>query len=362
MTSFSRDLGIARLGDWRSRSISAENPSGSAGQGGRATAGTGAFASADLGVGWKVSPSIEIDVGEEKTLADIEGSGALEHFWITVRPEWWRSMILRFWWDDAAMPAVEVPLGDFFCLAWETYAAVSSRYVVVAPFCGLNAYWPMPFRQRARVSLQNISDRKAIVYFTIDYGLGEVSDDAGYFHAFWNRSDPVDKTHIHTVLPTLRDRGAYVGTFLALGCNGIGWWGEGEFKFFIDDDGDFPTICGTGTEDYFGGAWDFDVPGQGYTSYSSPFLGLHQVIAPDALYQSQSRFGMYRWHQQDPVRFRTSLSVTVQDLGWRPGGRQYRPRQDDMATMAVWYGSSPEGSHTTDLRPKHLETRSQPDR
>ncbi len=356
-----KDFGIARLDNWVSRSISGENVTGAPGQGGRATTGTGQRAASDLGVGWKVSPSVEIAPGEEKLLAEIEGSGAIEHFWISVKPEWWRSLILRIWWDGADNPAVEVPLGDFFCLGWETYAPVTSQYVVVAPYCGMNTFWTMPFCKSTRMTLQNVSDRKAVVYYYLDYGLGEVPDEAPYFHAFWNRSDPVDETHIHTILPQVQDHGSFVGAYLAFGCNSTGWWGEGELKFFIDDDIEFPTICGTGTEDYFGGAWDYEVPDNGYVTYSTPFLGMHQVIKPDGLYQSQTRFGMYRWHHSDPVRFARSLSVTVQDLGWRPDMR-YRPRRDDIATVAFWYGRSPNGTHTSNLRPEHLETRSHPDR
>jgi hypothetical protein len=129
---------------------------------------------------------------------------------------------------------------------------------------------------------------------------------------------------------------------LAVGVNGPGWWGEGEVKFFIDEDKEFPTICGTGTEDYFGGAWNFDVPGQGYSTFSSSYIGLHQVIRPDGLYRAQTRFGMYRWHVPDPVHFERNLKVTIQDLGWRPDGR-YLARSDDMASVAYWYSEHPEG-------------------
>ena len=101
---------------------------------------------------------------------------------------------------------------------------------------------------------------------------------------------------------------SYVGTYLAWGVNRPGWWGEGEIKFYLDGDDDFPTICGTGTEDYFGGAWNFDVPGQGYTAFTTPYLGLHQVLRPDGLYHSQQRFGMYRWHVLDPIHFASDLA------------------------------------------------------
>lgn len=356
-TDGSPDLGVALLGRWESRSISAENPTGERGQGGRATTGTGEAPALDLGLGWKISPSIAIAPRETAVLADIEGPGAIQHIWMSMRPDRWRSLVLRFSWDDASQPAVEVPLGDFFCLGWEKYAPLSSRYVVVAPYCGLNSYWPMPFRRRARVTLENIGEDGVVLYYYIDYGLGDVPDQAAYFHAFWDRSNPVGESHIHTVLPRVSDSGKYVGTFLAFGSNYPGWWGEGEFKFFIDSDREFPTICGTGTEDFFGGAWNFDVQGDGYTTFSAPYVGMHQVVSPDGLYQSQQRFGMYRWHEADAVYFRQSLEVTVQDIGWRPGGR-YRARNDDMATMAIWYGMEPSGAHSSDLGLERLEVRS----
>lgn len=351
-----RDLGIATLDGWESRSVSAENTTGAPGQGGRAPSGTGAAPGRDLGIGWKISPSIAIPAGETAVLADIEGPGVIQHIWMSMRPDRWRSLILRFAWDDAP-PALEVPLGDFFCLGWDTYTSVNSRYIVVAPFCGLNSYWPMPFHRRARITLENIGEEGGILYYYIDYGLGQLPDNAAYFHAFWSRNNPVDDSHCHVVLPRVNDDGSYVGTFLAFGSNYPGWWGEGEFKFFIDSDREFPTICGTGTEDFFGGAWNFDVPGDGYTTFSAPYVGLHQALAPDGLYQSQQRFGMYRWHEADAVRFRESLEVTVQDLGWRPSGR-YLARRDDMASTAFWYGMKPSGSHTPDLRLEHLEVRS----
>ncbi|MCK4284290.1 MAG: DUF2961 domain-containing protein, partial [Candidatus Brocadiae bacterium] len=112
-----------------------------------------------------------------------------------------------------------------------------------------------------------------------------------------------------------------------------------EIKFFIDGDGEFPTICGTGTEDYFGGCYDWDVDGQ-YVTYTTPFLGMHQVIRPDGTYNSQHRHALYRWHIMDPVRFEKDLRVTIQALGLRDGGR-YLPMQDDIASVAFWYQTLP---------------------
>lgn len=335
-------MDIFRLRNARSRAISPENPRGEAGRGGMATTGTGQGAARDLGVGWKVSPSIAVGAGATVTLADIAGPGVVRHIWLTVHPEWWRRMVLRARWDSAEEPAVVVPLGDFFGQGFGTYAPLSSQFVTVAPHGGLNSYWPMPFRSRATLLLENLSPDPAVVYYQVDYSLEDVPADAGYLHAQWRRSWPVDSGGVHTIVDEVAGRGHYAGTYLAVGVTHPGWWGEGEVKFYLDDDSSYPTICGTGTEDYFGGAYNWDVPGLGYTPYCSPFLGLHQVIRPDGLYASQPRFGMYRWHGPDPIHFATSLRVTIQDLGWRRDGR-YLPRRDDISSTAFWYLDAPSG-------------------
>jgi hypothetical protein len=109
----------------------------------------------------------------------------------------------------------------------------------------------------------------------------------------------------------------------------------------MDGDKAFPTICGTGTEDYFCGSYDFeDQEKHEYVPFSTPYSGLHQVLLPDRLYRSQFRFGMYRFHVMDPIRFQQDLRVTIQALGWRSGGR-YLPEQDDIASVAYWYQALP---------------------
>jgi Protein of unknown function (DUF2961) len=333
------DLGnLARLSDARTRSISAENFTGAKGAGGRATEGTGAQAARDLGQGWKLSPSIAIPAGATVTLAEIQESGALQHFWLTTHTQNWRRLVLRVYWDGDERPAIEVPVGDFFCNGWGVFSQINSLPVAVNPHGGFNSYWPMPFRSEARITLENLwPDQEARVYYQVDYTLTDVPDDVAYFHAQWRRSNPLPYQEVHTLLDNIQGSGHYVGAYLAWGVNNTGWWGEGEIKFYLDGDREWPTICGTGTEDYFGGAWNFDVPGQGYTVFSTPFLGLSQIIRPDGLYQSQQRFGMYRWHIMDPIRFQADLRVTIQALGWR-SGRRYLPLQDDIASTAFWYG------------------------
>lgn len=352
------DISVARHG--RARSVSAENRDGAVGQGGRAEAGTGFQAARELGIGWKISPSIEIPAGAEVDLARIAGPGALKHMWLTTTGSW-REMVLRIFWDQSELPAVEVPLGDFFCNGWDHFSPVSSLPVVVAPYKALNCYWEMPFRKEARISLENLGRGPAVVYYQVDYTEREVGADGGYFHAYWRRENPLVEAGIYELLSEVPGPGLYCGTYLAVGVNSPGWWGEGEVKFFLDEDEDFPTICGTGTEDYFGGAWDFDVAGAGYTTFTAPFVGLNQVIMPDGLYNSQQRFGMYRWHVTDPVTFQRKLRVTIQDLGWHRDGR-YLKRRDDVASTAFWYQSAPEGRERRDLGTDELEVGSRPDR
>lgn len=325
-----------RLDRARTRSISPENPTGEPGAGARAETGTGAGAARDLGVGWKVSPSIDLAAGSTATLADVSGPGVIRHFWLTTDRTVLRRLTLTFTWDDDAHPSIDVPLGDFFCNGWDELALVSSEMVVVAPAGGLNSYWPMPFRRRARVTLHNPTQRSVPVYYQLTYDETEVGEDVGYLHCRRRHSNPLGTPAVHTIVDDVRGRGRYVGTYLAIAPNAPGWWGEGEVKFHLDGDDDFPTICGTGTEDYFGGAWNFDLDGA-YRDYSSPYLGLHQVLPYDEIYTPTQRFGMYRWHVRDPIRFHEELRVTLQALGWQDGGR-YLPLADaEIATTAWWY-------------------------
>jgi hypothetical protein len=341
MTSFNglgMHLGnLWRLSSAQTRSISAENFSGAKGAAGMATEGTGAGCARDLGQGWKVSPSVVIPAGQTFTLAEIDGPGALQHMWFGGYIG--RDYILRIYWDGQEHPSVECPIGDFFCSPWGPYAQVSSLPVAMNPKQGLNCFWEMPFRQHCRVTLENRAPKDMVIYFQITYTLTEVPDDAAYFHAQFRRVNPLPYKEVYTIVEGIRGRGQYVGTAMGWGVNNCGWWGEGEIKFFLDGDADFPTICGTGTEDYFGGSYNWDVNGQ-YVPYTTPYMGMYQVIRPDGTYQSQQRFGMYRWHIMDPIRFQSDLRVTIQALGWRSEGR-YLPMQDDIASVAYWYQTLP---------------------
>lgn len=335
---------LARLSNARTRSISAENFTGEKGRGGMATEGTNAGFARDLGQGWKISPSVVVRANATLDLADIEGPGAIQHIWMTTYPNNWRRLVLRAYWDDEASPSIECPYGDFFANGWGERCNINSLPISVNPAGGMNSYWEMPFRQRAHFTIENLSSEDIILYYQIDYTLTPVPADRAYFHAQWRRSNPLPYKEVHTLLDGVQGQGHYVGTYLAWQVNNNGWWGEGEIKFYLDGDADFPSICGTGTEDYFGGAWNFEQPAGQYGTYSTPFLGLPQVIQPDGLYRSQARFGMYRWHIMDPVRFEQDLRVTIQALGWRSGGR-YLPLQDDIASTVLWYQTEPHIPH-----------------
>ncbi len=332
---------ISALRNVQTRSISPENFDGSTGKGGMATEGTGADCARDLGTGWKISPSVDIKPGETFELANITTAGKITHIWMTTHTDNWRTLILRAFWDGANEPAVEVPYGDFFCNGWGVFAQVDSQPIAANPNGGFNSYWPMPFQESARLTIENTSTVDVRIYYQITYELGGDYSNEGYFHSQWRRSNPLEELTPHVILEGVEGHGQYVGTYIAWGSNSNGWWGEGEIKFYLDDDTDYPTICGTGTEDYFGGAWNFDVPGDGYTTFSTPYLGMPQVIRPDGLYVSQQRFGMYRFHIQDPINFSKGVPrVDIQALGWRSGWR-YLPLRDDIASTAMFYLDRP---------------------
>jgi hypothetical protein len=338
---------IFKLSDAKSRSISPENFTGAKGQGGMATEGTGKNPSRDLGKGWKVSPSVVIKAHTTFTVADIDGPGSIQHIWMTPTGVW-RNSIIRFYWDGETTPSVEAPVGDFFCMGWNQYAPLQSLAVCVNPGSAFNCYWPMPFRKKCRITMENIDDKDMVLYYQVDYILTDVPSDAAYFHVQFRRVNPVPYKQVYTLLDGVKGRGQYVGTYMAIGVHNNGWWGEGEIKFYIDGDKEYPTINGTGTEDYFCGSYDFDtrkknaagVEESNYTEFCTPYSGLCQVIRGDGHYNVSQRFGMYRWHITDPIRFEKDIKVTIQDLGWRSDGR-YLPLQDDIATTVFWYQTEP---------------------
>lgn len=340
---------LSRLSDAKTRSISPENFTGEKGKGGMAdpvkskgqrNVANAAHESRDLGLGWKVNPFIIINSGETVTIAEMEGPGAIQHIWMTPTGSWQFS-IIRIYWDDEKEPSVEAPVGAFFGMGFNDYSPLNSLAVTVNPGSAFNCYWKMPFRKKCKITMENINDTESMrLYYQVDYTLTQVDEEEAYFHAQYRRSNPT-KSSLHTIIDGIKGKGHYVGTYMGIGVNNNGWWGEGEIKFFMDGDRDYATIVGTGTEDYFCGSYNFEnKKTRQYEEYSTAYAGLHQVIRPDGVYQAQQRFGMYRWHILDPVRFENGLKVTIQDLGWRIGGR-YLPQQSDIQTVAYWYQREP---------------------
>lgn len=339
---------LSLLSDAETRSISAENPRGEKGKGGMATSGFGEQFNGELGQGWKLSPCAIIQPGETVIIADIKGPGAVQSMWFAGYVS--RYFIIRIYWDYQEQPSVECPLPDFFAAGWTNndnntfhkgpFSLLNSMPVVVGPNRALNCFWEMPFRKHCLITMENRNPEQKFCFYQVNYTLTDVPDNAAYFHAQFRRTNPVPYKECYTIVDNITGKGHYVGTALFVGLNGANkWWGEGEIKFFIDGDEEFPTICGTGTEDYFGGAFNWDVEGK-YVTYSTPFMGMYEIIQPDGLYVSQQRFSMYRWHIMDPVRFKSDLRITLQDLGWRRD-RKFLPRQDDFASVAYWYQTLP---------------------
>lgn len=338
------------MNDSKSRSITAENPRGEKGKGGQAAS--------KLGESRKGSPCLKkIKAGETRVLAEIDGPGIINHIWLTVTDKTeadffvLRDLVLRMYWDGEENPSVETPLGDFFCNGFARGALVNSLPIVVNPTRGMNSYFSMPFRKKAKITIESQHQIDIPVFFyQIDYSLpSELPAEAAYFHAQWRREKTTELQQDYVILDNVSGKGQYIGTYLALTTLERYWWGEGELKFYLDDDQKYPTICGTGTEDYFGGAWSFASQENGKTvenTYSTPYLGYPYYSKTDKLASSlyynddcPPMRGFYRWHILDPIRFQKNIRVTMQQIGVSNKG--LFERQDDVATVAYWYQTEP---------------------
>lgn len=325
----------------KSRSVSPENITGEKGAGALTPLeqGSAAFHARELGTGWKVNPFLVMEPHSVNVLAHIKGSGEIKHIWLTPTGAW-RHQILRIYWDGEKQPSVECPIGDFFACGLKKYNQISSVPVCVNPGSALNCYWSMPFKKECRIELENMTDEKLNVYYQIDYLLKEHTDDILYFHAQFRRVNPLPYKQEYVILDGVKGSGHYVGTYMLWGVNNSGWWGEGEIKFYLDGD-KHPTICGTGTEDYFCGSYNFEnLQTHLYQEFTTPYSGLPLVARPDRQYESQTRFSLYRWHICDPIIFDEDIKVTIQALGWR-ADKRYLPLQDDISSVAYWYQTLP---------------------
>lgn len=320
----------------RTRSISAENPTGEKGKGGMAIPhpsepkpAASARAADDLGQGWKVRPFLRVNAGETTTLMDVDGPGIIQHIWMVEGLK--RAHILRFYWDGEATPSIEVPAPDFFAVGHEKFARVNSQAVVVNPQNAMNCYWPMPFRKHVKITFTNeAAEDLTLLAYQVDYAETKVPATAGYLHAQWRRGNS-SRENPYVILDGVKGKGRYVGTFLAWTQLSKGWFGEGEIKFYMDGDKDFPTLCGTGTEDYFCGSYGFPEP------YTTAYTG---TVLPSKDSEIPSYWSLYRWHILDPICYEKDLRVTIQALGWGPDGK-YMRLSDDIASVAYWYQQEP---------------------
>jgi len=331
-----------------SRSITAENPHGEPGQGGKAANGR------------KGSPCLaNLRADQVFTFAEIKGPGVIRHIWLTVpkrRPQMLRNLILRAYWNGQSQPSIEAPFGDFFGVCHGATCHFESAFLTNAEGRAFNSYFPMPFASSAKLTISNESGEDlGMFFYTVNYTLGDdVTEETPHFHAQFRRVLDTTLYEDYVILDGVKGKGRYLGANIGIidryvdcGC----WWGEGEVKIFLDGDTEYPTICGTGSEDYAGAAWGI---GQFYArEFGAPFImGKH--------------ISFYRFHGHDPVYFSRDLRVTIQQIGndghYEPlklgdlpamdpfikSGRYRKDasggnfeRSDDVCSTAYWYQTLP---------------------
>jgi len=281
-----------------SRAITFENPTGARGAGGTTYKGR------------KGAPSRRFASGERVTLADIDGPGTIRHLWMTfppAPPEVMRGLVLEVFYNGSSEPSVSTPCLDFFGLPHGRPAPYSSMLTSAQEGRGFNAYFPMPFERNVRVELTNSTQRALDVYFQIDYTLGDV--EASYLHVSFRRENPTVMQRDFVIADGLHGPGRFLGCVVGIRVFDDGgiWYGEGEVKIFRDGDRGFPTICGTGLEDYVGSAW-------GLGAHDALFAGTPLDVRRERK-PMPDFVGFYRWHLPDPIMFERDLKVTIQQIG-----------------------------------------------
>jgi hypothetical protein len=287
--------------------------------------------------------SVAVDPGQTATLLDVSGAGVVTHIWFTINspdPMHLKNLVLRGWWDGEATPSIEVPVGDFFGLGLGEYFNYQSALLAVAPMKALNAYFQMPFATAARLTLTNEGpERTKSLYFAVDYvALANLPKGLGRFHAQYRQAAPCKAVKSDGKNLSGRDnyvfleatgRGHFVGVTQAVVQNENGWFGEGDDMIFVDGDA-MPTINGTGTEDYYNGAWDFG---------GQPFANLHQgapyIADPE---RAGGRYCLYRWHIESPIAFEESIRVTIEH-------GTANNRSDNFYSTAYWYQTEPHAAY-----------------
>lgn len=321
----------------QSRSISFENPDGARGAGGQAAS--------PLGVGRKGAPARMIQPGESVELASIDGPGVIRHIWMATYDvvDTMRGLVISAHWDGQEHPSIEAPIGDFFGFAHGHGPAYSSAVHSVGEKLALNIWLPMPFPRHARFLIRNDLHVPVPLFFQIDYTLGdELPEDVGRLHALFRREPRTTRGVDYEVLPERRGRGRYLGAVMGVRPTSANWWGEGEAKIFLDGDELFPTIAGTGAEDYVCLSW-------GVQQNAFPYQGASLVSKHRT---DTGPVSMYRWHLPDPIVWHQSIRVAVQQIGIEIDLNDppksfpaylgsLREREDDWSSCAFWYEPIP---------------------
>jgi len=315
-------------------SISFENPTGAPGEGGKAAS--------PLGTGRKGAPMQMFKPDTTFVLCDISGPGTIRHIWITGprAKEDIRSIVIQAYWDGQKYPSIECPLGDFMGYAHGMVMAYHSAVHSCGKNNAMNIWLPMPFTKRARITLSNEGTNTVPLYYQIDYTIGDIHpEDVGRLHVLFRRENPTTLKKDFTILPKRTGKGRYIGAVLGIRYIDTNWWGEGEIKIYRDGDTEFPTICGTGSEDYVC---------LSYGMQQTPFL-YHGCSLDDT---ERGYVSMYRWHLPDPIYWQQECRITIQQIGWDPerfkGHEDELPvnhalyeRQDDWSTATFWYEPVP---------------------
>jgi len=302
-----------------SRSICFENPTGAPGQGG--------MEASKLGVGRKGKPAITLKAGDTVQLCDIEGPGTIRHIWMTTAktPENLRSLVIRAYWEAQEHPSIESPIGDFMGFAHGKVQHYDSAAHSLGMNAGMNIWLPMAFTQRARMTLTNDGTKDVPLFYQIDYTLGEDHPaDVGRLHCVFRRENPTTEKEDFVLMPQRMGKGRFMGALIGIRNLHPGqWWGEGEIKVYMDGDTEFPTICGTGSEDYVG---------LSYGMQQTPFLY-------NGCNLNQKEFvSMYRWHLPDPIYWEEECRITMQQIAWKDGLAE---TSDDWSTATFWYEPVP---------------------
>jgi hypothetical protein len=281
----------------RTRWSSFENPDAKAGTGGKENKGA-------KGHAFEVLPA-----NGSKTLLNVKGAGIINRIWLTVSersPQMLRSMRIEMYWDNASTPAVSAPLGDFFGVGLGRRTPFQSELFSDPEGRSFNCYVPMPYKSGARVVILNESDTASLLFYDVNFlEVDKHEKPVLYFHCYWNRENKTKLGKDFVVLPPVKGKGRFLGMnvgVIADSVYGKSWWGEGEVKMFLDNDTQYPTLAGTGTEDYIGTAW-----GQG--AYANRYQGC--PVADE----KQRQWCFYRYHIPDPVYFQSQCSVTLQQIG-----------------------------------------------